>query len=69
MKEPVIYSDTVDTLILTESGLRPIEEIHAGDYVWSENTKTGEKELKRGLSLGQTRSSSLQSSNDNCRRV
>ena len=38
---------TGDTLVFTEDGLRSIEEIQAGDYVWSENTETGEKELKR----------------------
>lgn len=42
---------TGDTLVSTESGLRPIEDIQAGDYVWSENTETGEKELKKVLSI------------------
>lgn len=42
---------TGDTLVSTEDGLRPIEEIQAGDYVWSENTETGEKELKKVLSV------------------
>ena len=40
---------TGDTLVSTEYGLLPIEEIQAGDYVWSENTETGEKELKKVL--------------------
>ena len=35
------------TLISTEEGLRPIEEINIGDYVWAENPETNEKELKR----------------------
>ena len=42
---------TGDTLVSTEYGLLPIEEIQAGDYVWSENTETGEKELKKVLSV------------------
>lgn len=42
---------TGDTLVSTEYGLRAIEEIAAGDYVWSENTETGEKELKKVLSV------------------
>lgn len=45
---------TGDTLVSTEDGLRPIEEIQAGDYVWSENTETGEKELKKVLSVSVT---------------
>ena len=45
---------TGDTLVSTEFGLRPIEEIQAGDYVWSENTETGEKELKKVLSVSVT---------------
>ena len=40
---------TGDTLVSTEYGLFPIEEIQAGAYVWSENTETGEKELKKVL--------------------
>ncbi len=35
------------TLISTEEGLRPIEEIQVGDYVWSENPETNEKGLKQ----------------------
>ncbi len=38
---------TGDTLVSTEDGLRPIEEIQAGDYIWAEDTETGEKELKQ----------------------
>lgn len=34
------------TLILTESGQIPIEDIRVGDYVYAENPETGEKELK-----------------------
>ena len=45
---------TGDTLVSTEYGLLPIEEIQAGDYVWSENTETGEKELKKVLSVSVT---------------
>ena len=37
------------TLILTENGLVPIEDIEIGDYVWAENPKTGEIELKEVL--------------------
>ena len=44
----------MDTLVSTEDGLRPIEEIQAGDYVWSENTETGKKELKKVLSVSVT---------------
>ena len=35
------------TLISTEDGLKPIEEIEAGDYVWSEDSETGEVGLKQ----------------------
>ena len=35
------------TLIATEEGLKPIEEIKVGDYVWSEEPISGEKGLKR----------------------
>jgi len=35
------------TLVSTEDGNKPIEEIKAGDLVWSENPETGEKALKR----------------------
>ena len=34
------------TLVLTDSGEIPIEEIEVGDLVYSENTETGEKGLK-----------------------
>ena len=50
---------TGDTLVSTESGLRPIEDIQAGDYVWSENTETGEKELKKVLSVSITETDQL----------
>ena len=50
---------TGDTLVSTEDGLRPIEEIQAEDYVWSENTETGEKELKKGLSVSVTETKAL----------
>ncbi|WP_416861282.1 Hint domain-containing protein, partial [Intestinibacter bartlettii] len=29
------------TLVLTENGLVPIEDIEVGDYVWAENPDTG----------------------------
>lgn len=45
---------TGDTLVSTEDGLRPIEEIQAGDYVWSENTGTGVRELRKVLSVSVT---------------
>ena len=35
------------TLIETEEGLKPIEEINTGDYVWSEEIISGKKGLKR----------------------
>lgn len=38
---------TGDTLVETEDGFVPIEEIETGDYVWSEDTATGKRELKR----------------------
>jgi len=50
---------TGDTLVATETGLRPIEEIEVGDYVWSENTETGEKELKQVLSVSVTETTLL----------
>lgn len=50
---------TGDTLVSAEFGLRPIEEIQAGDYVWSENTETGEKELKKVLSVSVTETDAL----------
>lgn len=34
------------TLVATEEGNRPIEEIRPGDLVWSTNEKTGEKALR-----------------------
>lgn len=49
----------MDTLVSTENGLRPIEEIQAGDYVWSENTETGKKELKKVLSVSVTETTPL----------
>ena len=49
----------MDTLVSTENGLRPIEEIQAGDYVWSENTETGKKELKKVLSVSVTEATTL----------
>ena len=49
----------MDTLVSTEDGLRPIEEIQAGDYVWSENTETGKKELKKVLSVSVTETTTL----------
>ena len=48
-----------DTLVSTEDGLRPIEEIQAGDYVWSENTETDKKELKKVLSVSVTETTTL----------
>jgi len=50
---------TGDTLVATETGLSPIEEIKAGDYVWSENTETGEKALKQVLSVSVTETTVL----------
>ena len=45
---------TGDTLVATEEGLKPIKEVEAGDYVWSENTETGEKELRKVLAVSVT---------------
>ncbi len=45
---------TGDTLVSTEDGLRPIEEILAGDYIWSEYITTGEKKLKRVTNVSVT---------------
>ena len=38
---------TGDTLVSTESGQCRIDEVSAGDYVWAEDTVTGEQVLKR----------------------
>ena len=35
------------TVVLTEDGNVPIEEVEEGDYVYAENPETGEKGLKR----------------------
>ena len=37
------------TVVLTEDGNIPIEEVEEGDYVYAENPETGEKGLKRVL--------------------
>ena len=50
---------TGDTLVSTADGLRPIEEIQAGDYVWSEHTERGKKELKKVLSVSVTETMAL----------
>ncbi|WP_455718515.1 polymorphic toxin-type HINT domain-containing protein, partial [Anaerosporobacter sp.] len=42
---------TGETLVSTEEGLRPIEDIQVGDYVWSEDTETGEQSLKKVLNV------------------
>lgn len=42
---------TGDTLISTEDDQKRIDEIKEGDYVWSENIETGEKELKKVLTV------------------
>ena len=49
----------MDTLVSTEDGLRQIGEIQAGDYVWSENTETGERELRKVLSVSVTETKAL----------
>lgn len=38
---------TGDTLVATKDGDKRIDEIAVGDYVWAEDTVTGEQELKR----------------------
>lgn len=50
---------TGDTLVSTEAGLRPIAEIQIGDYVWSEDTETGEKELKQVTNVSETMTNTL----------
>ncbi len=50
---------TGDTLVSTEDGLRPIEEIRVGDYVWAEDTETGKVELKKVLAVSVTESDTL----------
>ena len=35
------------TLVLEQNGLKPIEKIQAGDYVYAEDPETGEKALKK----------------------
>ncbi|MBO5088229.1 MAG: hypothetical protein J6C01_06100, partial [Lachnospiraceae bacterium] len=45
---------TGDTLVSTEYGLCPIAEIRIGDYVWSEDAETGEKELKEVTDISVT---------------
>lgn len=39
------------TLVSTENGLVPIEDIKEGDLVWSQNPETGEVKLKRVAQL------------------
>ncbi|MBQ8547020.1 MAG: EndoU domain-containing protein, partial [Lachnospiraceae bacterium] len=50
---------TGDTLVATETGLRPIEELREGDYVYAENTETGEKERKKVTDVIVTMTDSL----------
>ncbi|MBO5087696.1 MAG: DUF2380 domain-containing protein, partial [Lachnospiraceae bacterium] len=50
---------TGDTLVSTETGLRPIAEIQIGDYVWSEDTETGKKELKQVTAVSVTMTNTL----------
>ena len=50
---------TGDTLVSTETGLCPIVEIQIGDYVWSEDTKTGKKELKQVTAVSVTMTNTL----------
>ena len=45
---------TGDTLVATEDGLKPIEDVKAGELVWSEDTETGEKELRKVTSVSVT---------------
>ena len=42
---------TGDTLVATKEGDKPIEEIAVGDYVWAEDTVTGEQVLKKVLKV------------------
>ena len=49
----------MDTLVSTEDGLRQIGKIQAGDYVWSESTETGERELRKVLSVSVTETKAL----------
>lgn len=45
---------TGDTLVAVENGLILIEEIEIGDYVWSENTENGKRELKEVIGISVT---------------
>ena len=45
---------TGDTLVATEDGLKPIEDVKVGELVWSEDTETGEKELREVTSVSVT---------------
>ena len=45
---------TGDTLVATEDGLKPIEDVKVGEFVWSEDTETGEKELRKVVSVSVT---------------
>jgi hypothetical protein len=47
------------TLILTEKGFKPIEEIQVGDKVWSYNEVTKETELKEVVALSRNTTSQL----------
>ena len=42
---------TGDILVTTEDGLKPIEDVKVGEFVWSEDTETGEKELRKVLAV------------------
>ena len=47
------------TLILTEEGYIPIEEITLADKVWAENPETGERELKQVVQTFENETSEL----------
>lgn len=51
---------TGDTLVLMEYGLTPIADIEAGDYVWSEDTETGECVLREVMGVSHCRRHRLQ---------
>ena len=47
------------TLVLTEEGKKPIEEIDIGDYVYAENPETGERGIKKVVQTFVNESSTL----------
>jgi len=42
-----VYCFPAGTLVATESGHKPIEQIKVGDLVWAQSDKTGKVDLRR----------------------